>query len=72
MFLLILFLFRFVVSQKQSKCQEIYRLQFTKLTLFQGVPILPLETLDILLFHSDLKILKKGKKQDINNLGDDQ
>ena len=31
-----------------------------------GVPILPSQTLDIVYFHSDLKILKKGKKHDIN------
>ena len=30
-----------------------------------GVPILPSQTLDIVYFHSDLKILKKGKKRDI-------
>ena len=37
-----------------------------------GVPILVSKTLDIVYFHFDLKILKKGEKQDINNLVHDQ
>ena len=43
-----------------------------KIYFTSGVPILSLQILDIVYIHSDLKIHKKGKQHDMNNLGDDQ